>query len=104
MLAGGEIDARALEFRAFGFQAQALLESGFAWQFDVASGSKNAMPGYAVFGAVAQRPDHLTRAARKSGGFGHLTVSGDFAARDLANDAADLVEHAGYRSSCWLVL
>lgn len=96
MLAGGEINPGALEAGTLGFQAQALLEPGLARQADVAAGGEDAVPRYAMPGTVAQRPHHLPRAAGETGGLGHLAVGSHFAARDLPDDAPDLVEHAGY--------
>jgi hypothetical protein len=81
-------DAPAAEVDAFHFEAHALFVGHFAFEFDFAAGANHALPGERVAG-FSQDLRHLAVVKGISGGGGDLAVGGNFAAGDLADDAAD---------------
>ena len=66
---------------ALQLQQHPLLERLLARDSDGAPGPNHAMPRQSSKGV--QRPDHLPRRSRESGGSGHLPVSGHLPAGDL---------------------
>ena len=83
---------------AFGLQAQALLQSGFARQPDLAASSEYAMPRQTA--CCPQRPHHLPRAAGESSRLRDIAIGCHFAFRNLANGVANDAQHAArYQAS-----
>jgi hypothetical protein len=85
-------DFSASELDAFGFQANALLGSGFAGEQDFSAGSEDSMPGEAAFG-FAEGPGDSAGVAGESGGCGDGSVGGDFASGNFRDDFAHFFEH-----------
>jgi hypothetical protein len=86
-----EIDSLALEGDTLGREAQALFQAGLARESYGTACAHNAMPPGCC--GCAQRPDHLARASRVSGGRGDIAVGRDLAARDLADHFQNVAEH-----------
>jgi hypothetical protein len=77
------VDSSAAEAHALGFQAEALLDGGVAGEFDLAAGSKDALPGQSI--TAAQNGGDLARGSGESGCAGYAAVGGNFAARNCAD-------------------
>ena len=91
MLVRFEVDARAVEADAFGFQEDALFEALFTGEEDLTAGSDDPVPGQTV--SLAKGPDNLTGASGEACGGRNAAVRGDFTARDAADGGAELGEH-----------
>ena len=88
MLVDGHVHALAFELHSFHFQAKALLVGGSLVELYFASGAENALPGQACV-VVAEKFRHKAMIERIARGGGDLSVGGDLAFRDGADDAAD---------------
>lgn len=88
----GHIDAEAVELDAFGLEAHALFEAGFAREQNFAVGADDAVPWESAGGGV-ESPGDLARGTGISGGVGDVSVGGDFSAWDAADLREDVGEH-----------
>ena len=87
------VDAAAAEGYPFGFQPEALFDGGIAAKLDYSAGAKHTLPGKAE--GSAQYAHNLPGRSGIASGTGNRAVSGDFAARDLADGGDDAALHVG---------
>src|ERR1017187_5436739 len=89
VLVGVHVHALAAEADTFHFEMRALFQGGFAMELDGAAGSQHALPGERSHRRSAQQLRHLAVIERVARGGGDLPISGDLAARDLADRSAE---------------
>ncbi len=89
---GAHIHLEADEVDALVLQAHALVEGEFAAEQDAAVSADDALPGDAGPGLV-QRPGDLAGGAGITGGIGDVSVGGDLAPGNAADDGEHAVEH-----------
>jgi hypothetical protein len=87
-----EIHHKPLKNNALHLKSHPLLEPLGAGEENLPAGSQYTVPRH--FGtAIPERPDNLTGASGKSGGFGHLTIGGNAAALNAAHHRSNLAQH-----------
>jgi hypothetical protein len=85
------VDATAAEGHSFRLQPEPLLKCVLATQLDFSASAQNPVPGKSR--RLMQCAHHLSRCARKSGGFGDGSVRGHLSARYFANSSNDALVH-----------
>jgi hypothetical protein len=78
-----QVNASAAKGDAFHFEQQALLERVLAGDSDCAASPDDSMPRQPP--ERTERPNYLSRRARKSGSGSHFAIGGHFPRRDLPN-------------------
>ena len=81
------IDAQAVEYDSFCFEAQALLKTVFATEKDFTARADHALPRHAA--RLMERPGDLSRGAGKPGGISDIAIRRDFSFGNPAHLAQD---------------
>ena len=87
-----------MKHHALGLQPEALFQTVRAGQPDFSTGSHHAMPRQSRRRRI-ERPDHLPRSSRKTGGSGYIAIGRHFTLGDPADGVADNIEHG---SAYWV--
>jgi hypothetical protein len=88
------IDASTAKRDAFRFQPEPLLKGILPAQLDFSARAQNPVPGKSR--RLMQCAHHLSRSARKSGGFGDGSVSGHLSTWHLAYGGDDPFVHSSF--------
>jgi len=87
VLISRHVDAWAAKADALQFEPHPLLDRLFTRRTDCSAGADHSVPGQSSI--RAEGPDYLPRPPRKTGRRRHLSVSGHFSARNLANGVGE---------------